>query len=229
MPRRPAPAVGYVRVSTDEQETSVTAQRVAIQRYATAKGLHLARVFVDEGVSGSKAFHTRYGGQQLQCYVDDYCTEVIAVRLDRLFRSDVDSTLTRAAWTAQGVTLHLVDEGGAVGQTAQDALTLSIRSALAEYERANISARVTRGIREAKARGVRMGSAPFGWRKGAPDVHGVRPLEPYGPEQIIIRRIVADKDAGVSYRQLARRLEAETGEAWTATRVRRVYLRATAP
>ena len=48
-------ALGYVRVSTDEQAASglgLADQRAHIEAYATMRGLMLADIVADEGVSG---------------------------------------------------------------------------------------------------------------------------------------------------------------------------------
>src|ERR1051326_8155642 len=50
-------AVGYTRVSTQEQVkegVSLAAQRSRIEAYATAQGLVLLDVYTDEGLSGRK-------------------------------------------------------------------------------------------------------------------------------------------------------------------------------
>jgi site-specific DNA recombinase len=50
-------AVGYIRVSTPTQATegeSLKTQREAIGKYAKDKGLELAKIYADEGVSGAK-------------------------------------------------------------------------------------------------------------------------------------------------------------------------------
>jgi len=51
----PFAALGYLRVSTDEQArdgVSLEAQEARVRAYALAKGLDMAEVLVDNGVSG---------------------------------------------------------------------------------------------------------------------------------------------------------------------------------
>jgi DNA invertase Pin-like site-specific DNA recombinase len=51
-------SLGYVRVSTDEQAErglGLEAQRQRIRAYCEMKGLHLATIFEDPGLSGAKS------------------------------------------------------------------------------------------------------------------------------------------------------------------------------
>ena len=45
-------AVGYVRVSTDDQNLGPQAQRAAIESWAAREGVQVAAWHVDQGVSG---------------------------------------------------------------------------------------------------------------------------------------------------------------------------------
>jgi site-specific DNA recombinase len=61
-------AIGYVRVSSEEQADSglgLDAQRQRIRAYCELKDLHLATIFEDPGVSGGKPLATRPGGSRL--------------------------------------------------------------------------------------------------------------------------------------------------------------------
>jgi hypothetical protein len=55
-------ALGYVRVSTDEQAErglGLEAQRQRIRAYCEMKGLHLATIFNDPGLTGGESFGSR--------------------------------------------------------------------------------------------------------------------------------------------------------------------------
>ena len=61
-------AVGYVRVSTEEQASSgvsLEAQQQQITGYAMMKGWQVAEFFIERGVSGSVALAERPEGQRL--------------------------------------------------------------------------------------------------------------------------------------------------------------------
>jgi DNA invertase Pin-like site-specific DNA recombinase len=58
-------AIGYIRVSSEEQADSglgLEAQRQRIRAYCEMKGLSLAMIFEDTGVLGGKALATRPAG-----------------------------------------------------------------------------------------------------------------------------------------------------------------------
>jgi DNA invertase Pin-like site-specific DNA recombinase len=61
-------AIGYIRVSSEEQAESglgLEAQRQRIAAHCTMKGLHLAEVFEDPGISAGKPLASRPADSQL--------------------------------------------------------------------------------------------------------------------------------------------------------------------
>jgi DNA invertase Pin-like site-specific DNA recombinase len=61
-------ALGYVRVSTDEQSErglGLEAQRQRIQTNCEMKGLRLATIFEDPGLSGGKPLGSRSAGGRI--------------------------------------------------------------------------------------------------------------------------------------------------------------------
>ncbi len=86
--RQPGPALGYARVSTDEQTregVSLEAQRERIRAYAQAKDLPLGDILVDEGRSGKDL--KRPALQELLARCDrGEVAHVIVWKLDRLTR-----------------------------------------------------------------------------------------------------------------------------------------------
>ena len=102
-------AIGYVRVSSEEQADSglgLEAQRQRIAAYCAMKGLHLVEVFEDLGISGGKPLARRPAGSQLLAAAIKSKTPVIVAKLDRLFRSVADAANvdfdTRASTTTTG-------------------------------------------------------------------------------------------------------------------------------
>jgi DNA invertase Pin-like site-specific DNA recombinase len=154
------PLVAYVRVSTSKQGKSglgVEAQRQAIARFAEAEGLIVASEHVEvETGKGADALDLR---PQLRLALDRArklrCPIVVA-KLDRLSR-DVAFI---AGLMAQRVPFVVAELGPDI-----DPFILHIYAALAEKERAMISARTKEALAQAKARGVRLGN---------PRLHDVR-------------------------------------------------------
>jgi site-specific DNA recombinase len=104
-------AVAYIRVSTDEQAASglgLEHQEQRIRAYAEANGLTLVQLVRDDGVSVGKVLAARRGGKAvLDILAAGTARHVVALKLDRLFRSTVDALTASADWNKAGVGLHL--------------------------------------------------------------------------------------------------------------------------
>src|SRR5262249_2680224 len=82
-------AISYIRVSSEEQADSglgLEAQRQRIVAYCQMKGLHLAEVFEDPGISAGKPLASRPAGSQLLAAAKKGNAVVVVAKLDRLFR-----------------------------------------------------------------------------------------------------------------------------------------------
>jgi DNA invertase Pin-like site-specific DNA recombinase len=82
-------ALGYIRVSSEEQADSglgLEARRQRIAAYCQMNGLRLAKVFEDPGVSGGKPLACRPAGRQLLAAAKKRRSIVIVAKLDRLCR-----------------------------------------------------------------------------------------------------------------------------------------------
>jgi DNA invertase Pin-like site-specific DNA recombinase len=182
-------AIGYIRVSTDEQAltgASLAAQESAIRAYCTMRRLELTAIVRDEGVSASVPLADRKGGAELLTALNrrkDAPGHVVAVRLDRLFRSTVDCVETSQSWDRKGTALHLVDLGGQTVDTssAMGRFMLTVLAAAAELERGLIGERTSAAMRQRLNEGRYIGGrAPYGLQ----NVDGV--LVPVESEQATI-------------------------------------------
>lgn len=83
-------AIGYLRVSTDEQ--TVDNQKLAIMTYCNAMGYHLEGFFTDEGVSGKIPVKERHGFSSLMLWLTGHKVDAIIVyELSRIGRSFWDT------------------------------------------------------------------------------------------------------------------------------------------
>ena len=83
-------AYSYIRISSEEQPDSglgLEAQRQRIRAYCELKGLHLAELLEDPGVSGGKALSTRPAGARLLALARKSKPVVVVAKFDPLFRS----------------------------------------------------------------------------------------------------------------------------------------------
>ena len=139
--------VGYVRVSTVEQNT-----------VRQLDGIELDRVFTDH-ISG--ATRNRPALEDLRRYVREGDT-VVVHSMDRLARNLDDLRALVREFTEAGVAVEFVREH--MTFTGKDSpmqqLMLSLLGAVAEFERALIRERQREGIELAKKRGVYKGRRP---------------------------------------------------------------------
>jgi site-specific DNA recombinase len=224
-------AVGYVRVSTEEQASqglSIPAQEEAIVAYARMRGLELVEVIVDAGVSGGKPLGARPGGRKLLTLLAEAkASHVIALRLDRLFRNASDCLATVEAWTKSGFVLHLLDVSGNSVDTSSAAgkFMLTILAAVAEMERNLISERIRNVLSWKRRNGKVFGHEPYGFARDGDD------LVPVEAEQRALELIVDLRARGYSLRKIAKTLEArgiptKRGGRWAAATVRKLLARA---
>lgn len=152
--RQPTPAVAYYRVSTAKQGKSglgLEAQRGAVEAFAAANGFELRAELVEvETGKGADALDRR---PQLAAALQaarklGKGAPVIVAKLDRLSR-DVAFI---AGLMAQRVPFIVAELGADA-----DPFMLHLYAALAEKERALISARTKAALAAAKARGVTLG------------------------------------------------------------------------
>jgi len=216
------PAVIYVRVSTHEQVqggVSLEAQEEKLRAYCTMKGLEVARVIREEGVSAGKPLHTRPGGSELMSMIErKEVKHVVAYKLDRLFRSAGDCANRVAEWTKKGVNLHLLDVSVDTS-TAMGRFFLNIMASVAELERGMIAERTAAALAHKKESLEAYCPTPYGY-----DREGDR-LEENPEEKDVVARILAMRTRGDSYHRIARVLNEEgirtkNGARWYASTVR---------
>jgi DNA invertase Pin-like site-specific DNA recombinase len=145
--------IGYVRVSTAGQGRSglgLQAQRDALERFATAEGFELVRVFVEvETGKGADALDRR---PELAAALNEARRQRCSVGVAKLDR------LSRDVHFISGLMAHRVPFVVAELGTDVDPFILHLFAALAEKERAMISTRTKAALVAAKARGVVLGS-----------------------------------------------------------------------
>lgn len=136
--------VGYIRVSTFEQNTD-----------RQLEGIHLDKVFTDKA-SGKDTKRPEL--EQLIQYVREGDT-VVVHSMDRLARNLDDLRKIVQELTARGIRIQFVKEN--LTFTGEDSpmanLMLSVMGAFAEFERALIRERQREGIALAKQRGAYRG------------------------------------------------------------------------
>jgi DNA invertase Pin-like site-specific DNA recombinase len=221
-------AISYIRVSSEEQADSglgLEAQRQRIAAYCHRKGVHLAEVFEDPGVSGGKPLASRPAGSKLLAAARKGKVLVIVAKLDRLFRSVADAANVIADFDKKGIQLVAIQEGFDMSSPYGRAMA-QMASVFAELERAMIRERTRSAMNVKRSRGERIsGHAPYGSDFGA---NGR--LVANGREQQVIVRMRELRAEGMSFRGIAGRLDREgilpkRGMRWDHTTVKSILKR----
>lgn len=148
-------AIGYIRVSTSDQQLGLEAQRAAIARFAAEHGIDVLSI-VSEVISGGAEFHLRTGLRSAcEQVARTGASHLIIAKRDRLSRVPMVSLLAERGLEQLGATVMCCD-----GINAQDPVsefTRGLLDAVAQFERALIGARTKAALASAKAKGVKVG------------------------------------------------------------------------
>ena len=202
-------AIGYVRVSTQEQVTegvSLDAQRDKLRAYCKFNGIKLIDIKSDEGISGGTL--ERPGLQSaLEMIRRGRANTLIVMKLDRLSRSLRDvCTLIEEFFADERY--HLLSLCGMVNtHSAAGRMVLMNLANYAQFEREMISERTRDALRHMMAQGVRLGPAPYGYEfSHEVDAEGRRLLVPLLHEQEVLCKIKGMRADGLKLHEIARRL-----------------------
>ena len=143
----------YARVSTNDQ--SVEMQTRDLRKLADNRGFQVVTEYCDTGVSGAK--NSRPALDRMMADAKSGKFEVILVwRLDRLGRSLAHLIRLLEDFKSWNVELVSFSEGLDF-TTSSGRLFYQLLGAFAEFERETIRERVRSGMRNARARGIKLG------------------------------------------------------------------------
>lgn len=217
MARRPrhtgsgARAIGYLRVSTDEQADSgagLAAQRAAIEAEAAHRAWELVAVEVDAGASGKSLAGRPALARALTGVTNGVGDVLLVAKLDRLSRSLLDFAGLMARSQSEGWSLVALDLGVDTSTPAGEFMA-SVMASAAQWERRIIGQRTRDALAVKRQQGVRLGRPPS------------------IPEHVA-EAIKAARDEGLTLRAIADRLTDQgvptaTGASrWSASTVQRV-------
>lgn len=208
-------AVGYCRVSTEEQGQSglgLAAQEETIRREVDRREWSLERLYTDVASGKSLRRRTDFAEAMRVLAVGEADVLVVA-KLDRLSRSVSDFAAILARTQVEGWALNICDLGVDT-TTPSGKMVAQIMMVLAEWEREMIGDRTKSALRMAAAKGTRLG-------------------RPSGVDPETVRLIRVLRDSGRSWAKIADALDREgvpTGQGgqWHGATVRRLYLKSVA-
>jgi len=159
-------AVGYVRVSTEEQASSIESQKTLIEQFCKLKGFELVRIFEDIGISGATPLIYRPGFVSLLEFCERENIRIIVVtQMDRLTRNEEDDyfikqeLVIRKGFTIYSIldlteiSLQKLLQQDPTAELAHDVVKLARK-----YERRQIAARTRKGFAQKKPLGHKYNS-----------------------------------------------------------------------
>ncbi len=197
-------AIGYVRVSTEDQAkegVSLDNQKSKIEAYCQLKDLQLSEIIEDAGISAKNL--KRPGVQRvLKLSKKKQIDAVVVYKLDRIFRSTVDALETTKMFEKWGVSFHSIEETLDT-QSAMGRFFFTLTAALAEMERRIIGERTKAALSHKRSRNEKTGGdVPYGY-----DLSPAGILIKNDSEQKVIRVIRRLNQQGYSLRKICRELE----------------------
>jgi DNA invertase Pin-like site-specific DNA recombinase len=148
----------YTRVSTSNGGQSVEMQVRDLRALAGQRGFEIVREYCDEGVSGAKDSWPALD-EMLRDAKRGKFQALLTWKLDRLGRSMAHLVRLLEDFRSYGVELISFSEGLDFSTTTGK-LLYQVISAFAEFERDCIRERVKAGLRNARAKGRRLGRPP---------------------------------------------------------------------
>jgi site-specific DNA recombinase len=221
-------AIGYVRVSTEDQATegvSLDAQKAKLAAWCLANDYELSKVLVDAGLSGGRA-DNRPG---LQAAIEEACktkSALVVYSLSRLARSTKDTIAIGEKLDKAGADLvslsEKIDTTSAAGK-----MIFRMLAVMAEFEKDQISERTKMAMAHKKSKSERVGTIPFGYDLSS---DGITLVE-NASEQATIAIILELRSRGLSYRDIAteltnrRRLTKKAKATWIHSTVQSILQR----
>ena len=148
----------YARISTTNHGQDVAMQTRELEQFAQARGWRVVDSYVDEGISGSKDSRPQLNRLMVDAHKRRF--DVVCVwRFDRFARSV--SHLLRALETFKSLGIDFVSFSEQMDtSTPAGKMVFTVLGAVAELERSLIVERVRAGMRNARAKGRRIGRPP---------------------------------------------------------------------
>lgn len=203
-------ALAYVRVSTEdmaEKGASLAGQAAVLTEAAERKGYRV-EIVREEGRSAKSLINRPALAAALVRLRNGDAAALYAQRLDRLSRSVADFSHLLDLSKRQGWTVAVLD-ADVDTSTPSGEFLVNVLASAAQYERRIIGARTRDALAQRRREGVRLG-------------------RPSRLSAEVVARIVREREAGASLREIAASLTAEGistahgGAAWHASTVRKV-------
>jgi site-specific DNA recombinase len=160
-------AIGYIRVSTEEQAregVSLDNQRDRIEEYCAYRHFRLVRIIQDAGISGGKN-KNRPGFVELLDQIEGREINVVVLySLERLSRDMLTLLALERLLNEHEIELHTV-EGQIDTSTPDGWLSFSMKAFLGEMERRQVKFRTKKAMEYKKGQGSVVGAISYGYKR----------------------------------------------------------------
>ncbi len=193
-------AIGYVRVSTEEQAKegiSIDAQSEKLRQYADLHDINLVDIIVDAGAS-AKSLKRPGLDSALAMLQSGEADALLIYKLDRLTRSVVDLGRLIDEYFKRYELLSVMDDLNT--SSANGRLVLNVLTSIAQWERETICERTADSLQYMKEQRRVYNHLPLGYR----DNGGM--LQPIDDEQITVAEIFDMHSKGMSMHKIANSL-----------------------
>jgi len=183
----------YGRISTSNHGQDIGLQTRELRQLCEARGWQVSGEYLDEGISGAKDSRPELNRLMADAHKRRF-DAVIVWKFDRFARSV--SHLLRALETFNALGIAFVSLSEQVDTTTPAGrMIFTVLGAVAELERSLIAERVRAGLRNARAKGKRLGRPPVA---------------------VDAARIASLRASGQSWPQIARELGVSVGKVYQA-------------
>ena len=159
-------AVGYIRVSTQEQAEegySLEAQQDLIRKHCEKEGKHLVTIYADKGISGKSTKDRIALEELLEESTQGVFDEVIVWKTSRLARNTLDLLQITKKLEENQVEVKSLSESYDLG-TSQGKLMMGVLGIIAEFERNVIVDNLKIGMNVRARQGLKNGGKLLGYR-----------------------------------------------------------------
>ena len=215
-------AIGYIRVSTEEQASegvSLAAQRAKIAAWCQANDYELMDVLIDAGLSGTRTDRPGLTAALVSVGKGD---ALVVYSLSRLSRSTKHTLELADRLEKAGADLVSLSERIDT-TTAAGKMVFRLLAVLNEFERDQLAERTSAALQYKKRKGELVGAVPYGKMLSADG----KTLVEHPAEQQVLTEARTLHGTGLSLRQIARALAAKgfvarNGKPFMATQIQRM-------
>ena len=210
--------VGYIRVSTDQQENSVLSQKEMIDNYSKLNGMKVDDYFIDFGISGKETTKRDKYLELMNLVKVGKINTIITTSLSRWSRNTLDLLNSIEIIKKHNTDLIVIKENIPSLKTPMGQFFTEILGSVYSLERRLTSERTKDVIRNKKVSGKVYSRTPYGFDKNG------NQLVENTYEQKVLRKIRDLRKKGESYLSISRFLnrnnhKTKTGKSWSKENV----------